>query len=244
MSDGTLRCQQHGLEICGICCCDYTFISDGLEEQGEANNAEQESEGEKYPDNLVAMPDGSLHCRRHDLEMCGICCRDFAFLGGEQEEFNWPPDSPEEMPDGTLRCQRHGLEICGVCCRDYTFMRDGLKEQEANDTKQESDEEDDEDWRPYEEEQSNTKMKLCNLCGKECQKTCSRCKNVHCECELLPPLVMTKHQLPRPDCCPEHQKQVREGNKLELWKEPSKDFSRTGRCTKLNASPMTLKTRV
>jgi hypothetical protein len=144
-------------------------MRDGLEGQGEANDAEQESHGDD------------------------------------------DPDSPVEMPDGTLRCRQHGLEICGICCRDYTFMRDVLEEQkEAKDTKQETDEEDDEDWPPYEEEQSNTKMKLCNICSNECQKTCSRCKNVFCECELLPPLVVTKHQLPCQDCGSEHQKQVRE----------------------------------
>jgi len=250
MSDGTLRCRPHNLEICGTCCCDHTSTRDGSEEQGEANDAEQERNGDEYPDDLVEMPDGTLHCRRHDLEMCGVCWRDFAFLGGEQEEFNWPPDSPV---DGTLRCQRHRLETCGVCCIDYTSMRDGVEEQkeandtkrdsdeEANDTKQESDEEDDEDWRPYGEEQSKTEMNLCNVCSKECQKRCSRCKNVFCECELLPPLVVTKHLLPRPDCSPEHSQKVREG-KLQM--ESSKDFFRTGRCIKLNASPMTLKTRV
>ena len=181
MPDGTLRCQQHGLEICGICCCDYTFMRDGSEEQEEANDTKQESDGE--------------------------------------EDEVWRHDSPVEMPDGTLRCQRHGLEICGICCRDYTFMRDVLKEsEESNNTKHKSDEEDDkeddedddEDWAPYEEEQSGTKMKLCNVCSKECQKKCSRCKNVFCECEPLPPRVVTKHPLPLADCGPEHQKQVRE----------------------------------
>ena len=174
MPDGTLRCRQHGLEICGICCCNYMFMRDGSEEQEESNDAKQESDGE-------------------DDEV-------------------WPQDSPKEMPDGTLRCRGHGLEICGICCCDYTFMRDvPVEKGESNDTKQESDEEeDDEDWAPYEEKQSRTTMKLCNVCSKECQKTCSRCKNVFCECELLPPRVVTKHQLPRSDCSPEHQKQVRE----------------------------------
>ena len=47
MSDGTLRCRQHGLEIYGICCCDYTFMRDGSEEQEEANDTKQESDGEE-----------------------------------------------------------------------------------------------------------------------------------------------------------------------------------------------------
>jgi len=151
------------------------------------------------------------------------------------------PDSPVEMPDGTLRCQRHGLEICGICCCDYSFMRDVLKEQEES--KPESDEEDDEDWGPYEEEQSKTEMRLCNVCSEECKKMCSRCKIVFCECNPLPPVVEIKNLLPRPDCGPEHQKQVRE-EQARVVEESSKDFSRTGRCINLNASAQTLRIRM
>ena len=117
------------------------------------------------------------------------------------------PDSPVEQPDGTLRCQRHGLEICGICCCDYTFMRDVLEEQEQA---FKTNEEDDGDWAPYEEEQSKTKMTLCNVCSIECKKRCSKCGNVFCECDPVACLVMTEHQHPRPDCGPEHQRQVRE----------------------------------
>lgn len=95
------------------------------------------------------------------------------------------PDSPVEMEDGTLRCRRHGLEICGICCCDYTFIRDGLEEQEeANSAPHVSDSEDEEVWERYEEEQPKAK-KTCNVCSKECRKTCSRCKKVSCECNLL-----------------------------------------------------------
>ena len=119
MSDGALCCQRHGLEICGICCCDYTFTREGSEEQEEANDTEQECDGE-------------------DDEV-------------------WPHDSPVEMPDGTFRYQRHGPEICGICCCDYTVMGDGSEEQEeANDTKQESDGEDGE-WRGLAARQSGGK---------------------------------------------------------------------------------------
>jgi hypothetical protein len=33
--DGTLRCKQHGLEICGKCCVDYTFMHEVLANEGE-----------------------------------------------------------------------------------------------------------------------------------------------------------------------------------------------------------------
>jgi len=162
MPDGTLRCRLHGLEICGSCCCDYTFMRDVLEEQEEEEAAKRMQESDKADDD----EDGAV-----------------------------------EMPDGTLRCRQHYLEICGICCRDYTFMRDHLEEQEEAAK---------EDWAPYEEEQTKTKLVLCNVCSKECQKKCSVCKSVFCECDFLPPLVATEHLLPRPDCGPEHQRQVRE----------------------------------
>ena len=75
------------------------------------------------------------------------------FHGIDHIRMSFVPDSLVELPDGTLCCHRHGLEICGICCCDYSFMRDILKEQEgSNNTKPESDEEDDEDWAPYEDE--------------------------------------------------------------------------------------------
>ena len=46
MPDGTLRCRDHGLEICGICCCDYTFMRDVPVEKGESNDTKQESDEE------------------------------------------------------------------------------------------------------------------------------------------------------------------------------------------------------
>ena len=91
-------------------------------------------------------------------------------------------------------------------------MRDGLEEQnEAYNATQGSDDgEDNEGWAPYEEEQSKTKMTLCNVCSKECKKKCSKCKSVFCECDLVVCLVTTEHQCPCPDCGPEHQREVRE----------------------------------
>ena len=76
------------------------------------------------------------------------------------------------------------------------FTRDILEEQEAeatNKRKQEIGEEDDSeaDWAPYEEEQTKTKMRLCNVRSKECEKKCSQCKNVFCEYDLLA-LVVTE----------------------------------------------------
>ena len=195
MPDGTLRCRRHGLEICGICCCDYTFMRDTLEEQEEAAKRVQESDeadGDQawaaHEEGPVEMPDGTLRCQRHGLEICGVCCRDYTFMRDvleEQEEEeatkrmqasdeadgdeNWTPyegEDPVEMPDGTLRCQRHGLEICGFCCCDYTFMRDIL-----------------------EEEKTKTKTTLCSVCSGKCQMRCSACKSVFCECDFLPSLV-------------------------------------------------------
>jgi|SRR5258706_6330659 len=69
MSDGTLRCQRHGLEICGICCCDYTFMRDVLEEQ-EANSTTQVSDSNDDSDWIPYEEEKQSKTR---VRLCNVC---------------------------------------------------------------------------------------------------------------------------------------------------------------------------
>ena len=55
-------------EVSGICCCDYTFMREGSEEQEEANDTEQECDGE---DDEVWPHDSPVEKQRKDAQTLG-----------------------------------------------------------------------------------------------------------------------------------------------------------------------------
>ena len=69
MPDETLCFQRHGLETCGICCCNHTFMRDVLEEQEESNNTKPESDEEAvvFCINSATSRQGNLHGSFHPL---------------------------------------------------------------------------------------------------------------------------------------------------------------------------------
>jgi hypothetical protein len=46
LEDGTLRCQEHYLEVCGKCCVDYTFMREVLGLNSEEEEAPEKEEVE------------------------------------------------------------------------------------------------------------------------------------------------------------------------------------------------------
>ncbi|KAG8801730.1 hypothetical protein FRC17_006564, partial [Serendipita sp. 399] len=54
-----------------------------------------------YRDTPIELPDGTLRCQRHFLEVCGKCCVDYTFMReiiGEAEEEDEEEDEEEEQP--------------------------------------------------------------------------------------------------------------------------------------------------
>jgi hypothetical protein len=64
LEDGTLRCKEHNLEVCGKCCVDYTFMREVL-----AHNSEEEEEGE------VDKTDRCAVCGKRADKQCSKCKR-------------------------------------------------------------------------------------------------------------------------------------------------------------------------
>jgi len=53
LSDGTLVCEDHGLQICHQCCCDYTFMNDNSE-QSQISEVSSIS-SEEFPDRAIQI---------------------------------------------------------------------------------------------------------------------------------------------------------------------------------------------
>ncbi|KAG8797176.1 hypothetical protein FRC16_009164 [Serendipita sp. 398] len=93
--DGTLRCKRHGLEICGKCCVDYTFMRDIIEEAKSDmpfDDADPEGDpiggyggkGEKVPTRRLRC----VVCRKDAPHQCSRCHVTY-YCGKEDQKKDW-----------------------------------------------------------------------------------------------------------------------------------------------------------
>ena len=67
-------------------------------------------------DEAVELPDGTLRCKAHHLEICGICCVDYSYVRDIQQEDDHDVD-PGRYPSANEEAKRQPSKRirCAVC---------------------------------------------------------------------------------------------------------------------------------